>query len=305
MLLAAAAACGDDGSDASGSAGSGDKTAVIGSFYPMAWLSEKVGGDRVSVTNLTKPGAEPHDLELTPKQIVEVGQAGYVVYVREVQPAVDDAVSKNAKDKSLDAASVVKTLAPPAEDEHAHEGEGEAGHEEEETTYDPHIWLDPSRMATIATTLGDRLAKVDPADASTYKTNAQAAAQQLNALDQEFRTGLQTCKRKSIVTSHAAFGYLADRYGLEQIAIAGVDPNNEPSPKRLAELTNEIKEHGATTVFTETLVSPKVAQTLASEAGVKTATLDPLEGLAEGATGDYLSVMRQNLQTLRTALDCT
>ncbi|WP_233358603.1 metal ABC transporter substrate-binding protein [Thermomonospora amylolytica] len=297
--LLAATACGG-GSEA----GSGSGTRVIAGFYPMAWLSEQVGGTAVSVDTLARPGAEPHDLELSPRQIAELGEADLVVYVKGLQPAVDQAVSERAKDRGLDAASAVRTLPPPAEGEHGHEHEDEHGHGHDEGSYDPHIWLDPSRMATIATALGERLAKADPANAAAYRAGARTVAGRLTALDGEFQAGLKNCERRTMVTAHAAFGYLADRYGLEQVPIAGVDPTAEPSPQRLAELTHEIRENGATTVFTETLVSPKVAQALAREAGVRTATLDPVEGLADGSRDDYVSIMRKNLQTLRTALDC-
>lgn len=297
-VLLAIAACGDGTSsdaDTGGSSGPG-KVKVIGAFYPVAWLGEQIGGSHVSVDTLTKPGAEPHDLELTPRQIGKLSEAEFVVYVMGVQPAVDEAVRQRAKDHGLDATSVVKTLAPPAGDEEA---------AKEKLSFDPHVWVDPGRMITIATAVGDRLATTDPAHAADYKSGARTLTAKLTALDGEFQTGLKTCEQKTIVTSHAAFGYLADHYGLRQVSIAGIDPENEPSPRRLAELTKEIRQNGATTVFTETLVSPKVAQTLAREAGVKTATLDPVEGVAEGSRDDYLSIMRQNLQTLRTALSCS
>ncbi|MFD0686643.1 metal ABC transporter substrate-binding protein [Actinomadura fibrosa] len=291
------AACGD--ADAGGSGG---RTEVVASFYPVAWLAGRIGGGDVSVRTLTKPGAEPHDLELTARQVADVGKADYAVYVKGVQPAVDEAVEKHAKSKSLDAASVVKTLPPPTGGE---EEEHEGDHEHADTNYDPHIWLDPSRMATIATALGDRLAKADAPHAAGYRDRAKAVATELSALDRQYRDGLKTCKRNTIVTAHAAFGYLAERYGLRQVPIAGVDPTSEPSPKRIAELSGQIKTAGATTVFTETLVSPKVAQTLAKEVGVKTAVLDPVEGVAEGSSDDYLTIMRKNLETLRPALECS
>lgn len=289
-LALTAAACGNT---SSGSA-AGGRTEVIGAFYPMAWLAQRVGGNDVTVTTLTRPGTEPHDLELTPRQIVDVGRAGYVVYVKGVQPAVDEAVEEHAKDHALDALSAVRALPAAHEEEHGHA----------ESANDPHLWLDPSRLATVAVTLGDRLAAADAGHAAGYRANAKALAAELTGLDREFRDGLRTCARKTIVTSHAAFGYLTDRYGLTQVPIAGLDPQSEPSPKRLAELTGEIRAAKATTVFTETLASPKVAQTLAAEAGVRTATLDPVEGVAEGSGDDYLSIMRRNLATLRTALDC-
>ncbi|MFI6516386.1 metal ABC transporter substrate-binding protein [Spirillospora sp. NPDC050679] len=303
--LAALTACGNAG--ATGSAG---RTEVVASFYPMAWLAERVGGDDAAVSTLTKPGAEPHDLELTPKQIGALGKADLALYVKGLQPAVDDAVAKHAKDKGLDAAGAVKLLPAPGEDEHAHEshehehGE-EHGHDHGDAGHDPHIWLDPSRMATVATALGAKLAAADADRAEGYRSRAAALAKELNGLDQEFKTGLASCKQKTIVTAHAAFGYLADRYGLKQISIAGVDPTSEPSPKRLAELTGEVRSSGATTVFTESLVSRKVAETLAREAGVRTAVLDPVEGIKEGSSENYLTVMRANLKTLKPALECS
>ncbi|MBE1535001.1 metal ABC transporter substrate-binding protein [Actinomadura algeriensis] len=314
-LAAGLTACGDAGTDAPPGT-----TEVVASFYPMAWLAEQVGGDDVHVRTLTAPGAEPHDLELTAKQVANVQEAELALYVKGLQPAVDDAVDQHAKESALDAASVVKTLPTPAEEEgheHGHEGEGEhahehaheegheEGHDHGDAGYDPHIWLDPARMATIATALGDRLAKADAENAAEYENRAKTVAKQLTDLDAKFKDGLATCERKEIVTAHAAFGYLTHRYGLTQISIAGVDPSNEPSPARLAELTEHVKEVGATTVFTETLVSPKVAETLAREAGVKTAVLDPVEGVEEGSSDTYLTIMNKNLETLRPALGCS
>ncbi|MFA1539239.1 metal ABC transporter substrate-binding protein [Actinomadura monticuli] len=278
------------------------KTAVVASFYPMAWLAERVGGDDAFVRTLTEPGTEPHDLELTARQVADIEDADLAVYVGGVQPAVDDAVGRHARGRSLDAADLVEKLPPPGEtdDEEAHDGV-----RHRESSYDPHVWLDPSRMATVATALGERLAAADPARAAGYRRRAGAAAGELTALDRAFRDGLRTCARRDIVTAHAAFGYLADRYGLRQIPVAGVDPSGGPSPKRLAELTRLVSASGATTVFTETLASPKVAEALAREAGVRTAVLDPVEGVEDGSSGDYLTIMRENLRTLRPALECT
>ncbi|GAA3948940.1 zinc ABC transporter substrate-binding protein [Actinomadura viridis] len=295
-------ACGDAGAGGSG------KTEVVASFYPVAWLAGKVAGGDAAVQTLTRPGTEPHDLELTPRQIADVGGADYTVYVKGVQPAVDEAVRKSAAGRSLDAASVVKTIPAPSKgghDEHGHDEHGhEGGEHDHDVAHDPHIWLDPSRMATIATALGDRLAAADSAHAAGYKARAAAVAGELTALDRAFQDGLKSCERETIVTAHAAFGYLADRYGLKQVSIAGVDPSAEPSPRRVAELTHEVKETGSTTIFTETLVSPKVAETLARSAGVRTAVLDPVEGVKQGSSDDYLSIMRKNLETLKPALGC-
>jgi zinc transport system substrate-binding protein len=296
-LAAGLTACADAGADVPPG-----RTSVVASFYPMAWLTGKVGGDDVFVRTLTRPGTEPHDLELTARQVANVQDADYTVYVKGVQPAVDDAVRKHAKGGSLDAASLVPKLPPPGEtdDEEAHDGV-----RHREASYDPHIWLDPSRMATVATALGERLAAADPGRAAGYRERARSTARALTGLDREFQDGLRSCARREIVTAHAAFGYLADRYRLRQIPVAGVDPSGEPSPKRLAGLARLVSSTGATTVFTETLASSKVAGSLAREAGVRTAVLDPAEGVAGGASGDYMTIMRENLRTLRPALECS
>lgn len=297
------------GSGRSGGVGTGEGTQVVASFYPVAWVARQIGGDAAAVTELTRPGTEPHDLELTPRQITDVRAADLVIYVKGVQPAVDQAVEQHAEDHAVDVVGLVKALAVPEahEAEHAEAAEhAETGTDHGEASpHDPHIWLDPSRLATVATAIGERLAKMDGAHAAAYRHNARTLAGTLTALDGEFRAGLATCSQRKIVTSHDAFGYLADRYDLTQTSIAGLSPENEPSPNRLAALTKEVKASKVDTVFTETLASPKIAETLARETGVRTAVLDPVEGVARGSKDDYLSIMRRNLQALRTALKCS
>ncbi|MGI5523254.1 metal ABC transporter substrate-binding protein [Micromonospora sp. CA-259024] len=277
---------------------------VVAAFYPLQFLAERVGGDAVRVTNLAKPGAEPHDLELNPSQVGQVTEAELIVYLKGFQPAVDDAVAQNGGDRSFDVTSV-QPLLDAAAGGHDHEGAGEEEHAEENGGKDPHVWLDPTRLAGIGDQLAQRLGKADPDHAADYTARAAALRADLTTLDGEFRQGLATCQRREIVTSHAAFGYLADRYQLEQVGITGLSPDVEPSPQRLAHVIEEAKEHQATTIFFETLVSPKVAETIAGQVGAKTAVLDPIEGLAAGSNGDYLSVMRTNLQTLQSALGCS
>lgn len=300
LTLTAAAGCGAQDA-ATGSAG--DKLSVVTAFYPLEFLSSRVGGDAVTVSNLTKPGTEPHDVELNPRQVGQVADAGLAVYLRGFQPAVDDAIAQEAKDRSFDAATAV-TLLPAAEhaDEHAEEGPEE--HAEEAGGLDPHVWLDPTRFATIADKLAERLGRADPAHAADYTARAAALRTELTKLDSEYSTALKTCQRRELVTSHTAFNYLAGRYNLTQVGISGISPESEPTPQRLAEVAAEAKASGTTTIFFETLVSPKVAETIAREVGAKTAVLDPLEGLTE-AGSDYFSVMRANLAALTTALGCT
>ncbi|MGC4758749.1 metal ABC transporter substrate-binding protein [Micromonospora trifolii] len=276
---------------------------VVAAFYPLQFLAERIGGDAVRVTNLAKPGAEPHDLELNPSQVGEVSDAELIVYLKGFQPAVDDAVAQNGGDRAFDVTSVQPLLDASAA---GHNHEGEEGHAEEGNGgKDPHVWLDPTRLAGIGDQLAQRLGKADPDHAADYTSRAAALRADLTTLDGEFKQGLATCQRREIVTSHAAFGYLADRYQLDQVGITGLSPDVEPSPQRLAHVIEEAKEHKATTIFFETLVSPKVAETIAGQVGAKTAVLDPIEGLAAGSNGDYLSVMRTNLRTLQTALSCS
>lgn len=291
-LLTLAVAAGCAGRAAAGGF-IGGKLDVVTAFYPLQFLSERIGGDTVTVTNLTKPGAEPHDVELNPRQVAQVADAGLAVYLKGFQPAVDDAVAQEAKDRSFDVSSVVELLPYSGE-----AGEGEDG------ANDPHVWLDPVRFSTIAGALGERLAAADPAHAADYRARAVAVQKDLKDLDDEYAESLATCQRRELVTSHEAFNYLATRYGLTQIGITGISPEAEPSPRRLAEVASRSRATGTTTIFFETLVSPKVAETIAREVGARTAVLDPLEGLTT-PNSDYFSVMRADLAALTTALGCT
>ncbi|MBB2921428.1 metal ABC transporter substrate-binding protein [Cellulomonas cellasea] len=293
------------------------RLSVLASFYPLQVVAAGVGGDRVSVDSLTPPGAEPHDLELSPAQVARLGAADLVVYLGEFQAAVDDAVQASPPERALDAADVVELLdASAQEDAHAgdaHEGEAHEGDEHEGETaeehaehgeHDPHFWLDPSRMPALVEAVADELSDLDPEGADEYAANAAALSERFTELDAAYETGLATCSSRVLVTSHAAFGYLADRYDLEQVAVAGIDPEGEPSPARLAEIGEVIRSEGVTTVFFETLVSPKVAEALAADVGATTAVLDPLEGLADDSQ-DYFSIAGSNLDALKVALSCS
>ena len=291
LTALALSACGGTGSAAP--AEGDEPVAVTVGLYPYAFVAERVGGDDVEVTNLTAPGVEPHDLELSPQQVAGLSETDLVLYAKGFQPAVDEAVEQQAADRSLDVLSTVKLRAS----EEAHEGEE---HEGEEA--DPHVWLDPARLATIADAVADRLAEIAPDRAEGFEERAQALQQELTALDGELRQGLTGCARRQIVTSHDAYGYLAETYGLEQVSLAGLSPDDEASPKRLAEVATYAKEQGVTTIFFEELVSPKVAQSLAREVGAKAVVLSPLEGAP--SSGDYLTAMRANLAVLQEALGC-
>jgi zinc transport system substrate-binding protein len=278
----------------SGHGGTGGRLEVVAGFYPLAEAAMKVGGGLVTVENLTPPGVEPHDLELVPQQIADIQEADVVLYLGHgFAPAVEQGVNGAS-------GTVVDLLdGMPL---HAMAAEGEPG-----PATDPHVWLDPVLYRRMVGRVEATFARARPDDAATFQKNATAFEDQLTELDDEYRRGLTGCARTVIVTSHAAFGYLAGRYGLVQEAIAGISPEAEPSAQRLADLAALVKRDGVTTIFTEELVSPRVAETLANEVGVTTAVLNPLEGLTKQETAageDYLSVMRTNLKTLETALGC-
>ncbi|GGS19269.1 zinc ABC transporter substrate-binding protein [Streptomyces griseoviridis] len=303
--LGTLSACSSDSAEASGDGGG--KLDVVASFYPMQYLAEQIGGDHVSVTSLTEPGTEPHDLELSTKQTAELGEADAVLYLKTLQPAVDEAVAQSEVKTKIDAASLTE-LEDHGDVEHDHGDEGgeahsEEAHSEEESGLDPHVWLDPVKYAEVAEGVAEALEKADPDHAADYKKNAEALAVKLDGLNTAFENGLKDTATKVFFTNHAAFGYLAERYGLTQEAITGLDPDSEPSPARIKELQEEAKADGVTTVFYETLVSDKTAKTLAKDAGLKTDVLDPLEGITDRSKGeDYIEVMQSNLEALKTAL---
>ncbi|MEU5885631.1 zinc ABC transporter substrate-binding protein [Streptomyces sp. NPDC047461] len=297
--LGTLSACSTD----SAAAGNTDKFDVVASFYPMQYLAEQIGGDHVNVTTLTEPGQEPHDLELSTRQTAELGEADAVLYLKSLQPAVDEAVSQSEVKTKIDAATLTK-LEDHGDVEHEH-GAAEEEHagEEEEHALDPHLWLDPVKYREVAEGVAKTFEKADPDHAADYRKNAAALTKRLDALDTAYQDGLKNSATKVFFTNHAAFGYLAERYGLTQEAISGLDPESEPSPARIKELQTEARADGVTTVFYETLVSDKTAKTLASDAGLKTDVLDPLEGITDKSKGDdYFQVMESNLSALKTAL---
>lgn len=304
-------------SGSSGAAGSKEdgKLDVVASFYPMQFLAEQIGGDHVTVNTLTKPGVEPHDLELKASQIRELGRADYILYLKGLQPAVDEAIQQAGVEHTVDAATLTELEehgTATGGDDHGHEeaGHEEAGHEEAghehgegEAGADPHIWLDPVKYTEVAKGVGASLEKADPDHAADYRKNTAELVKKLDALHGKFDQGLKNTTTRTFITTHSAFGYLAERYKLDQEGISGVDPESEPSPARIKELRDTAKREKVTTVFFETLASDKTAKTLAGDTGLRTDVLDPLEGITDKSKGtDYVEVMESNLAALRKAL---
>ncbi|MEU5311858.1 metal ABC transporter substrate-binding protein [Streptomyces sp. NPDC021562] len=295
--LATLTACGG----AATAAGTG-KFDVVASFYPMAFLADRIGGGHVHVTSLTTPGQEPHDLEISAKQIVGIEKSDAVLYLRNLQPSVDSAVAQSSVKTKIDAASLT-TLEKHGNEVGGHAASHDTSENEELTGLDPHIWLDPVRYAQVAEGVGKAFEKADPDHAADYRKNTAALVKQLDDLNTRFEKGLAHTRSKVFVTTHAAFGYLAERYGLTEEAINGLDPESEPSAARVKDLETMAKADGVTTVFYETLVSDKTAKTIASDAGLRTDVLDPIEGITGKSRGkDYFAVQEANLKALQQAL---
>ena len=321
----ALAAC-SGGTGTTGASGQSDSQGlrVMASFYPLKYLTEQVGGAHVTVTSLTPDGAEPHDLDLSPAMVDSIGRADAVVYLKGFQTAVDEAVEQQSPKTAIDLADTVTLVDagegsnhPADEDEEGqsgHDGQSEhEGHEEghsheghehhHDMAKDPHFWLDPQRMADAASFIGEQLAAADPANANDYRANASTTADSMRQLAETLGNRTASCQSKTFVTAHTAFGYLADRAGLTQVGISGLDPDSSPSAARLQEIAEVVKSQGVTTIFTESLIDPKVAQTLADDLGIGTAVLDPIESQVD-ASKDYTAVMNENIDALAKALNC-
>lgn len=300
VLMIGTTACASDGAD-------DGRPRVVAAFYPLQFAAERVGSGQIAVTGLTAPGVDAHDLELRPSQVADVSRAELVLYLSGFQPAVDAAVAEHAGDAGFDLGTVPDLLGGDPGHDHAddhdhHDHADDHGHEH--TGPDPHVWLDPLRFADLADAVADRLAGLDPTHAADYRAGAARLRDDLTVLDREFTEGLAGCQRREIVVSHAAFGYLADRYDLRQVAVTGLSPETEPTPGQLAEVITQARTYGATTIFFEQLASPAVADVIATEVGAESAVLDPIEGLTPGTDDDYFTLMRANLAALRSALEC-
>ena len=277
LAMALVAACSSGG----GSTASRTPSAVA-AFFPIAATLRALGGPQLAVRDLTPPGVEPHDLELTTTEADAILDARLVVVMgKGFQPAVERA----ARGRDGGTVFVLDRL---------HSGT------------DPHVWLDPVTMSRVVRLVATTLQRELPEHRAAIAPRAKRIQRELTSLDRDFRAGLAHCDRTVIVTAHEAFGRLAAQYGLRQEAIAGISPEQEPDPRRLSDLADLVRRDHVTTVFTEALVSPRVAQTLAREVGVKTAVLDPIESPPHGVSmfSGYLAAMHRNLGALRAALGC-
>ena len=316
-------ACSALSTESSGSDAPKDASGTLSvavSFYPIQYLAETIGGDHVSVTSLTPTNVEPHDYDLSGKEVISTLEgSSLVAYVAGFQPSLDKAVTQISGPTVVDLSGEVDLQHHEGvedEDEHGEASDGatekatekatgEAGHEghdHDAGSLDPHFWLDPVRMKSAATAVEEALAAADPDNADDYKANLDSLTSTLDGLDSSYKGGLTRCERKTFITSHAAFGYLADRYRLTQVSISGIDPETEPSAADIAAAKKAVEDTDSTTIFTEELLSPEIADAIASETGATTDVLSPIESAPEDT--DYAGAMSNNLDALRTALAC-
>ncbi|MEU3019173.1 metal ABC transporter substrate-binding protein [Nocardiopsis sp. NPDC007018] len=319
LMIATGCAAGGEDNSGEGVAPADAALTVVTGVYPLEWLAREIGGEDVAVVQLTEPGTEPHDLELTGRQIAQVSEADIAFYVGGLQPAVDEAVGQEAADAALDVADVVE-LHPAGEggghaedDRHDHSGDGHDHGDEEHGEddghdhgdLDPHFWLDVDLMQEAASALAERMGEVDPDGADRYQEGAERVIGELSGIGEEYEAGLGSCEHREVVVGHTAFSYLTERYDLEQIGVSGVDPDTEPSPAQIAAITDIVRDRDISTIFTEPLMPAATADTIAAETGARVEVLDPLEGVTERSPGDdYPSIMRGNLDALSEALTC-
>lgn len=272
-----------------------NKIQVAASFYPLSFFAQQIGGDKADVVNITPAGAEPHDYEPTAQDIAKIETAKMLVLNGDGLEVWGDAIQQNLNQKNTFLVVAGEALAD------------QQLTEDGKTIQDPHIWLSPH----LAKIMVDRIAlgfiAVDPANKDYYQANENVLMGKLNNLDGAYTQGLENCKQKNIITSHAAFGYMARDYGLVQVSIAGLSPDEEPSPQQLARVVKFARANNVTYIFFESLVSPKLSETIATEVGAKTLVLNPIEGLTNDEISEgqsYFTNMEANLTNLKIALQC-
>ncbi|CDN45837.1 metal ABC transporter substrate-binding protein [Paenibacillus sp. P22] len=301
------------GAKTNGNAASPDssegKLKVVATFYPMAEFSRQVGGNLVDVAALVPVGTEPHDWEPSAKDMSKISDADVFVYNGIVEEWAERALDSagSAKRVAVEASSGIELLEGVEEEGHeGHDHEGDSAEESHGHPVDPHVWLSPALAMKEVRNIEAAFSQADPEHAEQYKQNADAYASKLQDLDEQFKSQLADVKRKDFITSHAAFAYLAKEYGLKQVPISGLSPEQEPSPEQMAQVVKFVKDNNVRTIFFETLADSKIADTIAAETGAGTDVLNPLEGLTQEETAaqeDYISIMEKNLAALKKALN--
>ncbi|WP_442951769.1 metal ABC transporter substrate-binding protein [Paenibacillus sp. GYB006] len=315
IMMLIVSACGSNSGSSSQGKISEDHFNVVTSFYPIYEFTKAIGGDDVNVINLLPTGVEPHDWTPRSQDIVNTSKAGLFLYngagLEAWVPNFLKALDKDSDVKAVEVSAGIN-LIDSEEEDHTHEGEAhdDHAHDHEDDGHnhgsiDPHTWVSPKSALVMAENIKNSLVEADPEHKAGYEERYSELKQQLEDLDAKFSEQLSNVSQKEIVVSHQAFGYLARDYGLTQHSIMGLSPDAEPTGQDIVKLAKLVKEEGIRYIFFEELVSDKLAKTLASEAGVETMVLNPVEGLTEEQlqNGDnYFTLMEKNLQNLVTAL---
>lgn len=267
---------------------------VTTSFYPLYFFASQIGGDKAQVVNITPSGAEPHDYEPTTGDIARIEKSNILILNGGGLEPWGERINSELQPKTIVIDAATDLINQSVETEG-------------KVVKDPHVWIDPILAKAEVKKISEGFIKADASNKELYAKNSNQLQIQLDNLDQQFRDGLANCKQKNIITSHQAFGYIASRYGLVQIPISGLSPDLEPSPSQLIKISRFAKTIGAKYIFFETLVSPRLSQTIAQEVGAKTIVFNPLEGLTskEAQAGkNYFSIQKENLANLKIALNC-
>uniref|UniRef100_UPI00403F1595 metal ABC transporter substrate-binding protein n=1 Tax=Paenibacillus sp. Y5S-9 TaxID=3122489 RepID=UPI00403F1595 len=318
LTLLVLSACGQDSSNSAKIVEG--KVNVVTTFYPVYAFTTAIGGEDANVINLLPTGVEPHDWTPKSQDIVNTSKAQLFFYngagLEGWVPNFLKSLNSDTQVKSVAVSEGVKLLTAEGDDGHGHGEEHEDEHADEHTDeatsedvadhhIDPHTWVSPKSAMIMAENIKNSLVEADPDHKAGYEQRYESLRTKLETLDQRFTDELATVPNKEIVVSHQAFGYLARDYGLTQHAIMGLSPDAEPTGQDIVKLAKLVKDEGIKYIFFEELVSDKLAKTLASEAGVETMVLNPVEGLTkEQATNgdDYFTLMEKNLQNLLIAL---
>lgn len=268
--------------------GNNQTLSVVASFYPLYFFAQEIGGERVAVTSLTPPGAEPHDFEPDAKQRIQIENSDVFLYNGRGLDVWADTIAQQIQQKNISVVRATNVL-------------------QDDTVIDPHIWLDPFYAQKISEQIYTAFSSQDPQNTQYYKQRLDNLIHRLQILDNQYTTSLKSCKKHTIITSHDAFGYLASRYGFSVRAVTGLSPEEEPSPQTLSTITTYIHQENISYIFTETLLSSKISQTLSQETGAQMLVFDPIEGLTQEGIDkqdDYFTIQERNLSHLRQAMEC-
>lgn len=314
LIVSLLAGCGTpqepSASNANGNQSQDKKLSVYTSFYPMYDFASKIGGDKIDAVNMVPAGTEPHEWEPTAADIAGLEEASVFIYNGAgMEHWVEDVLESIQNDSliAVEASKGLTLLEGHHDDEEEHSEEEEHSDEDEHShgEFDPHVWLDPMNAKAEMESIKNSFIQADPDNKDYYEANYTKYAGEFDALDKEFRDAITSLPNKDIIVAHQAFGYLCSAYGLNQVPVEGLAPDSEPDPARVAEIIEFAKEHDVKVIFFEELVSPKVAEVIASAIGAKTDVLSPVEALSDEQMengDDYFTVMRHNLEALKDAL---